>query len=589
MSILTQVRDAVRRAEALIPTTRQEEGFRPFVKRLPQRLFLWPDLTDQNIYQQWYSADYETFAREGFGLNSLIYSAIMYKVRAQSMAPLRAYTGDIQNPEPLPEDHPLSRLVKRPNPQMSWAEFQGYCTVSLNLDGNAFIAVRRDENTNTPTELLPLRPDRVRILPSKRRELLGFAYIPEGQTAQDNAVPILPEDMIHVKLPNPMDRFEGWGRGMSPLSCIAYSADVDNAVTKFVKIFFERGAMVRSILKVDSSLDRDTIEAIKERWREQYGGYENWADVGVLDQGVEHERLGLTFEEMGFLSVDERNEARVLGPFGVPGILVGSRLGLMRSTYSNYETARRSFWEDTFKPELGLFEDEYSYFLRMDRDPSAFVAFDFSEVPALQQNVPALVAAWAAMIQAGEDRDVAAQTVGLNLPPKPEKDEIIVPAEPEEPDNTMEGAAEAQDDAEQGREEEPIEQMRYVPYMGQKGQRYTLVRTTLAEGEADVYVPDNEGLWVMSPFGRAAQKGGPGSGNHGHRGVPGQRGGSLPRGAWSPSMTSEQADEWAQDSAAFPGWIPTAIQSGDVEHTEPFPGDNGIRFEPRDQEPSAED
>lgn len=37
---------------------------------------------------------------------------------------------------------------------------------------------------------------------------------------------------------------------------------------------------------------------------------------------------------------------------------------------------------------------------------------------------------------------------------------------------------------------------------------------------------------------------------------------------------------WTCD--AFPDGIPTGIATGQHDHTEPFPGDNGIRFEPID-------
>lgn len=32
--------------------------------------------------------------------------------------------------------------------------------------------------------------------------------------------------------------------------------------------------------------------------------------------------------------------------------------------------------------------------------------------------------------------------------------------------------------------------------------------------------------------------------------------------------------------AAFPNGIPWEIQIGQVRHTQPYPGDNGVRFEP---------
>ncbi len=35
---------------------------------------------------------------------------------------------------------------------------------------------------------------------------------------------------------------------------------------------------------------------------------------------------------------------------------------------------------------------------------------------------------------------------------------------------------------------------------------------------------------------------------------------------------------------AFPTGMPMEIQTGQFRHTEPYPGDNGIRFEPKDTE-----
>jgi SPP1 gp7 family putative phage head morphogenesis protein len=142
---------------------------------------------------------------------------------------------------------------------------------------------------------------------------------------------------------------------------------------------------------------------------------EHWTDIGILDQGAEFQRLGMTFEELGFDAIDERNESRMLAPLGVPAILLSTRLGLSRSTYSNYEQAKAQFWTDTFKPELQLFEVEFQNALKMD--DGSWPAFDFSEIAVLQRNVVPLTGAAYQMWQMGVPANTAFRVAGIpNMP-----------------------------------------------------------------------------------------------------------------------------------------------------------------------------
>lgn len=333
---------------------------------------------------QWQIIDLDAYIREGFNANSLIYSAIMFKARSVTAAPLRAYTGEIDQPELLDPEHPLSRLVKRPNANQSWGEFQMAQTVFLNLAGNAYTWFdRRNSEGGVPSAMYALDPRRVYIVPDPAgKGKLGYLYAPEGKGLAEGT-PLLPEDVSHVKLPNPGDPLGGDGYGLSSISPMAQSADVDNIITKYLQLFFERGTMLTYVLKYEMALDEDVIKQIKERWKSIYGGYENWEEIGVLDHGGDIKQLGMTFNEMGFDGLDERNETRILGPLGVPPILIGSRVGLERATYSNYGEARQAFWEDTFVPELTLFLDDYQYYLQSD--DGGFVLLDYSRVPALRK------------------------------------------------------------------------------------------------------------------------------------------------------------------------------------------------------------
>ncbi len=371
---------------------------------------LWPDRYDG--LPQWSMIGLDSYINKGFQQNSIVNSAVMYKVRAARTAPLRAYVGTLDTPELAPRDHPLAMLCARPNPDMSADEFHDLNTVFFNLAGSVYIYLERPNENALPTAMYTFRPDRMRIIPDKGNRIKGYVYIPEGGNIQD-AIPILPADMMHVKNPNPGDKLGGLGDGLSPLKASAQSIDVDNSVTAYLKRFFERGTMFQGILKLNMPLDDAQIARLKERWKQQYGGVENWDEIGILDQFGEYQRISPTFDEMGFESIDERNETRTLGPLGVPPILIGARVGLKHATYANFEAARKLFWEDTFWPDLLIFEHEYQYYLVSD--DGAFVMFDLSRVPALRKDIPKLTRAALDLWNAGVPIEIACKTVGLPM------------------------------------------------------------------------------------------------------------------------------------------------------------------------------
>lgn len=366
--------------------------------------YFWNYANDRPI---WNLIDYLSYARHGFNRNSVVYAAIMYKVRAIASTRLRVYTGTPDQAE-LTIDHPLNTLFLRPNPQQSWPEFEGLNTTYLNLAGNAFIWLDNEQGTIRPRAMYPLRPDRVRLVPDARG-IKGFLYVPPGKSEQDT-VPFLPEEVIHIKLPNPDDPFEGMGYGQAPMASSGQTIDVDNHLTAFLKLYIERGAMPAGLLKYSISLDDGKIKDIRRRWTERYGGVSNWANIGILDQSGDYKPLGHSLKDMNFADLDDRNEIRTLMPLGVPGILLNTRSGMKNSTYSNVQEAREAFWDDTMRYEMNLFDEEYSHFLN---EKGVFIERDLSQVPALQKRILAQSQAARSMWDMGMPANQAFRMVGL--------------------------------------------------------------------------------------------------------------------------------------------------------------------------------
>lgn len=414
--------------------------------------YLWPVFQGGQAF--WHMDNFKSYAAEGYDLNSIIHSAVSYKGRTLAQGRLTAYQGDVANPVRLEAKHPLQKLLSRPNPYQSWMEFQWQRETYLNLAGNSYTWLDRAKPGAMPTALWNLRPDRVYVVPNDRR-LMGYLYVPDDR-AREDGIPMIPEDVIHVKFPNPRDRFEGLGYGLSPLAPMAMSGDVDNAVTRYLKIFFERGSMPPGVLKTSLSLDNEGIADARARWQQIYGGVDNWTDIAVLDKDLEYQRVGLTFAEMGFIELDSRNVTRMLGPFGVPAVLIGARVGQGRQSLNGNEdeAARRACWQDTLSPEQMLFHSDDEYYLGLP-DEEIFVQYDNSAVPALQEDRVALIAGWTQLVDRGVPANQAFGIVGIKTESVPGGDVgyrnssmVPVGVETEAP-QTNDGAPTADDETRQ--------------------------------------------------------------------------------------------------------------------------------------------
>lgn len=371
--------------------------------------YRWPLWREGQV--QWQAVDLRAYMEEGFSGNAIIYETVQYKAKASLSAPLRAYTGSLDAPVLAPPEHPLSKLVSRPNPYQDAESFRVLLEIYLNLTGNAYILLDRPSRNADPEGLYLLRPDRMFIVPGQGT-IRGFKYKPEGESIR-GAQAFLPQDIIHIKLPNPADTLEGMGYGLSPITPIAKTVDVDNALGEFLKLWIDGAPQFPFVVTYDTALDSDAPAEIRAKYKEIHGGHENWNDFLILDQGAAIQKIGYNFEEMGFQTIDDRNEPRMTGVFGVSPVLIASRIGLNNSAYANIETYKRTFWTDTMVPELRLMEGPLRYHLASQ--DGAFVAFDLTGIPELRGDMVMQVQVAKALFDMGVPPKIAFQTVGMKV------------------------------------------------------------------------------------------------------------------------------------------------------------------------------
>ncbi len=293
---------------------------------------------------------YENLVTYGFKLNELVYRAVTLIGQALASAPLRVYSE--ADDQELPA-HPLRQLVTKPNSWMSEFELWQDSAISRMLAGNWYCFKRRPMVGGLPLQLIPLRPDRVAIVGAEDG-IAAYLYTnPVG-----TQMVIDPQDMIHIRLPNPTDPF----MGTPPMQAAIRRTAIDNELADFVKAMTQNSAVPGTVITMAPgsftgvAVDPDIVKRLKEQWKRSYGGSKR-GEPAFLEAGMTVNTVALNFQEMEFGNLTNVTESRILMALGVPPILVGAKVGLDRSTFANYEEAVRAFYLYTVEPLQNVTDD----------------------------------------------------------------------------------------------------------------------------------------------------------------------------------------------------------------------------------------
>jgi HK97 family phage portal protein len=246
---------------------------------------------------------------------------------------------------PLPQAHPLCRLLERPNPWLTPWELWYLTTVSLELTGNAFWIIAPVAGSDVPAEIWVVPTPWVTVRPDPARFILGYEVTAPGGRAELFA----PGDVVHIKYPNPLDPHYG----LSPLQANALTIDANTELLKARHQTFATGARPGLVIATDQVLNDTTITRMEEKLATKFGGRDNWQRPLILEQGLRATPWTLSPAEMDFLNSSKLTRDEIFALFRVPPPVVG----LVENTGLGSEIwigARSLFCEGTVQPKLDL-------------------------------------------------------------------------------------------------------------------------------------------------------------------------------------------------------------------------------------------
>lgn len=300
----------------------------------------------------WSPRNYEQFAREAYGKNVVAYQSVNKIADAISSVKFMVFRGEQEL-----TDHPLLRLLDRPNPLQSGADYMQAKVGYLLLAGNGY--EERVKIGAEVRELYQLRPDRMRIVPANNGIPAAYEYSVGGRKVRfDVDARTLDSDLRHLKLFNPTDDWYG----LSPVEAGAYAIDQLNESMAWLQALLQNSARPSGalVLKDGGSLSDDNFNRLKAQIEEQYSGSRNAGRPMLLEGGLDWKQMGLSPADMGIIEAKFSAARDVALAFGVPPLLLNIPGD---NTYSNYKEARLAFWEDTVLPLLNMMLNDWNAWL----------------------------------------------------------------------------------------------------------------------------------------------------------------------------------------------------------------------------------
>lgn len=233
-------------------------------------------------------------------------------------------------------EHPLQKLLRQPNPQMTWQSLAYVLYFHYVASREAYIGKTRAGFT-TPQELWPLSPADLSPVLGASALISHYEHTVDGQRQPDQPT----EDIVRWVLPDPSNP----ARGLSPILVGQDAVEVDRDGRRWQRASLSNGVVPSGVVeepKGSPPLDPVSFLANKRTMENAHQGASNARGLLYLDGGRTFRPLAMSNVELDLVKSLGENLKTILALFHTPGPVVGL---YETATYNNVTTAWEQFWK----------------------------------------------------------------------------------------------------------------------------------------------------------------------------------------------------------------------------------------------------
>ena len=293
-------------------------------------------------------------------------------LNAASASSVPAMLMDAKGNEIESPNHPLRKLMDRPNKSMGWKEYVDTNIRYLGIYGETFIYMVR---TIKGIEALhPISSQNVTVQPSNNiLDPVAYYTVNMG----NGSIRVNPENMIHIKYPNPKDPTHG----LSPMTSAADAIMIQAAIREWNISTTKNGANPSMELNIPYEMTKEQFDDFKKKFDAGYGGPDNANKVLILDGGKTSKVLGFNARDMDYANAVVLYAREVSIAYGVPPEKIGDSAN---KTYSNSIEANKEYANDTVMPLLDMFYSAHNRQILPLYKDVAEIKYDIEKVPGLK-------------------------------------------------------------------------------------------------------------------------------------------------------------------------------------------------------------
>ena len=313
--------------------------------------------------------------QEGLKVSDVVYACCRILADAMSSVPFIVEKWNASKGEWIRvPNHPLEKLLARPNPFQGRAEILETTAYHLNLAGNALYYLNMVDGK--PQEFTVINPQHVEVIADPVNFISAYRY-----SYGTSFLYLSPDIVCHTRLVDPENPW--WG--MSPLLAAAKTVDTDIAASEWNREAMNNRAQPDLIISPENDLTETQYDLFKESMRSSIQGASNARNPILMSSKAKVEKMSFSPTEMDFMASREFNREAICGAFKTPAPLVifdqgGGSMG------NNLSPIFRFYWENTVVPIMDRVVESINqtFIPYYGKEDVLRVRADYTQVKAMQ-------------------------------------------------------------------------------------------------------------------------------------------------------------------------------------------------------------